>query len=130
MAIQRFEDIEAWQLARQLTRAIYQHTKKPLFSHDYGLKDQIRRAAGSTMHNIAEGFDAESNAEFMRFLRYSKPSCSEVQSQLYIALDEKYLNPTDFEALYELTGKTRAAIHGFITYLVRYESTRSTGCKP
>jgi four helix bundle protein len=57
------------------------------------------------MHTIAEGFDAESNAEVMRSPRYSKRSCSEVQSQLYIALDEKYLNPTDFEALYELTGK-------------------------
>ncbi len=74
------------------------------------------------MHNIAEGFDAESNAEFMRFLRYAKRSCSEVQSQLYIALDEKYINPTDFTSLYELTGKTRAAIHGFIKYLTKYEA--------
>ncbi len=77
------------------------------------------------MHNVAEGFDAESNAEFIRFLRYAKRSCSEVQSQLYIALDEEYLNPTEFETLYILAGKTRAAIHGFIKYLIRYESSQT-----
>ncbi len=76
------------------------------------------------MHNIAEGFDAESNAEFVRFLRYAKRSCSEVQSQLYIALDEKYLSPTEFETLYSLAGQTRAAIHGFIKYLIQYETTQ------
>ncbi len=63
MKIKRFEDIEAWQLARELTRKVYRLTKKPGFTRDYGLKRQIQKAAGSSMHNIAEGFDSESNAE-------------------------------------------------------------------
>ena len=67
MKIERFEDIEAWQLARELTRKVYCLTKQPKFVQDYGLKSQIQNAAGSSMHNIAEGFDSESNAEFVRF---------------------------------------------------------------
>ncbi len=84
MKIERFEDIEAWQLARELTRKVYRLTKKPGFAKDYGLKRQIQDAAGSSMHNIAEGFDSETNAEFIRFLRYAKRSCTEVQSELYV----------------------------------------------
>jgi four helix bundle protein len=72
MKIKRFEDIEAWQLARELARKVYRLTKKPKFAKDYGLKSQIQDAAGSSMHNIAEGFDSETNAEFIRFLRYAK----------------------------------------------------------
>ena len=88
MRIDRFENIEAWQLARELTRKVYQLTKKPKFSKDYGLKDQIRAAAGSSMHNIAEGFDSKTNPDFIRFLGYAQRSCTEVQSELYVALDE------------------------------------------
>ena len=69
MKIEKFEDIDAWQLARELTRNIYRLTKKPMFTKDYGLKKQIQDAAGSSMHNIAEGFDSETNPEFIRFLR-------------------------------------------------------------
>ena len=72
MKIKRFEDIEAWQLARELTRKVYRLTKNPGFVKDYGLKKQIQDAAGSSMHNIAEGFDSETNVEFIRFLRYAK----------------------------------------------------------
>ena len=75
LKIEQFEDIEAWQLARKLTRKVYRLTKKPGFAKDYGLKKQIQDAAGSSMHNIAEGFDSETNAEFIRFLRYAKRSC-------------------------------------------------------
>ena len=92
MKIERFEDIEAWQLARELTRKVYCLTGKSRFAKDYGLKNQIQDAAGSSMHNIAEGFDSETNAEFIRFLRYAKRSCSEVQSELYVALDEGYIS--------------------------------------
>ena len=67
MKIERFEDIEAWQLARELTRKVYQLTKKPRFARNFGLKGQIRDAAGSSMHNIAEGFDSETNPEFYSF---------------------------------------------------------------
>ena len=125
MGIERFEDIEAWKLARKLTREVYRLTNKPRFSKDYGLTNQIQDAAGSSMHNIAEGFDAETNPEFIRFLRYAKRSCTEVQSELYVALDEKYITEDEFEDAYELAGKTRAAIRGFINYLVKFEEDKS-----
>ena len=121
MKIERFEEIEGWVLARELTGIIYQLTKKSLFSTDFGLKNQIREAAGSIMHNIAEGFDSESNIEFIRFLRYAKRSCSEVQSQLYLAKDQGYITSEEFDLTYELTGKTRSKIRGFINYLRNFE---------
>jgi len=64
LKIERFEDIEAWQLSRELTVKVYGLTKKAMFARDFGLKGQIQDTAGSSMHNIAEGFDAETNAEF------------------------------------------------------------------
>jgi len=122
MKIERFEDIEAWQLARELTRKVYHLTKKARFSRDYGLKRQIQEAAGSAMHNTAEGFDSETNAEFVRFLRYAKRSCTEVQSELYVALDEEYVSKDEFEDVYEQARRARAAIRGFINYLRKYET--------
>lgn len=116
-AIERFEDIKAWQIARDLTARVYTATKTEGFSRDYGLKDQITRAAGSVMHNIAEGFDSESRAEFVRFLGYAKRSCTEVQSELYVALDQKYIDDATFAVLYNMSGESRAAIRGFIKYL-------------
>jgi four helix bundle protein len=80
MRVDRFEDIEAWQLARELCRKVYKLTKKDRFARDFGLVRQVQSAAGSSMHNIAEGFDSEANPEFIRFLRYAKRSCTEVQS--------------------------------------------------
>ena len=117
MKIESFEDIEAWQLARELTRNVYQLTGKERFAKDYGLKGQIQDSAGSSMHNIAEGFDSETNAEFIRFLRYAKRSCTEAQSQLYVALDCEYITLQEFESVYQLAGRTRATIRGFINYL-------------
>ena len=130
MNIKRFEDIEAWQLARELTRKVYRLTKKPRFEKDYGLKKQIQDAAGSSMHNIAEGFDSETNPEFIRFLRYAKRSCTEVQSELYVALDEEYISSGEFEDAYELARRTRAAVRGFITYLKKYEGRKATNREP
>ena len=140
MRIERFEDIDAWQpvespsavssepnglqverLARELTRKVYGLTKKAKFSRDFGLKGQIQDAAGSTMHNIAEGFDSETNPEFIRFLRYAKRSCTEVQSELYVALDQQYITNTEFQDVYDHAGRTRAAIRGFIKYLIAYK---------
>ncbi len=118
MRITRFEDIQAWQLARELTVKVYKLTKGKAFSRDFGLKGQIQNAAGSSMHNIAEGFDAESNPEFIRFLRYAKRSCTEVQSELYVALDQEYITTDEFQDVYDHAGKTRAAIRGFIKYLL------------
>jgi four helix bundle protein len=122
MKISRFEDIEGWQLARELTRKVYRLTQKQDFARDYGLKQQIQAAAGSSMHNIAEGFDSETNAELIRFLRYAKRSCTEVQSELYVALDEAYISKVEFDDTYEQARRTRAAIRGFINYLNKHKS--------
>lgn len=130
MKIERFEDIEAWQLARELTRKVYSLTKKPEFAKDYGLKKQIQNAAGSSMHNIAEGFDAETNPEFIRFLRYAKRSCTEVQSELYLALDEKYISSNEFKETYELASRTRAAVRGFINYLKKFKQQNKVISEP
>jgi four helix bundle protein len=130
MKIVQFEDIEAWQLARELARKVYRLTKKPRFAKDYGLKRQIQDAAGSSMHNIAEGFDSETNAEFIRFLRYAKRSCTEVQSELYLALDEEYISTDEFKDVYEQARKTRAAVYGFIKYLKKYEENKTTNREP
>lgn len=119
MKIERFEDIEGWQIARKLTRMVYEVSRQGEFVRDYGLKDQIQRAAGSVMHNIAEGFDGGSNAEFIKFLRYSQRSASEVQSQLHIALDLNYITQEQFEHLYEPASHARSKVGGFIAYLQR-----------
>ena len=121
MRIDRFEDIEAWQLARELTCNVYSITKKSQFARDFGLRGQIQNAAGSSMHNIAEGFDSETNPEFICFLRYAKRSCTEVQSELYVALDQQYITKTEFQDVYDLAGRTRAVIRGFIKYLQTYQ---------
>ena len=130
MRIKRFEDIEAWQLARELARKVYRLTKKPRFEKDYGLKRQIQDAAGSSMHNIAEGFDSETNAEFIRFLRYAKRSCTEVQSELYLALDEEYISADEFKDVYEQARRTRATTYGFIKYLKQYKENKTTNREP
>lgn len=88
------------------------------FARDFGLKDQITRAAGSAMHNIAEGFDGGSNAEFTKFLRYAQRSCTEVKSQLYVALDRRYISQAQFDQVYELAEKAHAKIGAFIRYLL------------
>ena len=130
MKIKQFEDIEAWQLARELTRKVYCLTKKPGFAKVYGVKRQIQDAAGSSMHNIAEGFDSETKAEFIRFLRYAKRSCTEVQSELYVALDEEYISSNEFKDVYEQARRTRAAVRGFINYLKKYENRKVTNLEP
>lgn len=124
MKITRFEDINAWQLARELTQKVYGLTNKPNFSKDFSLKNQIRDAAGSAMHNIAEGFDSDSNKEFIRFLRYSKRSCTEVQSELYLAIDALYITNLEFEEVYAQADETRAAVKGFINYLKKFEASK------
>ena len=108
-------------MARELTCKVYGLTKKAKFARDFGLKRQIQDAAGSSMHNIAEGFDSETNPEFVRFLRYSKRACTEVQSEFYVALDKQYITSAEFQDVYDHSGRTRAIIRGFIKYLLAYE---------
>jgi four helix bundle protein len=127
MKIGRFEEIESWQLARELTKKIYSLTSKGKLARDYGLSRQVQNAAGSAMHNIAEGFDSDTSAEFIRFLRYAKRSCSEVQSELYVALDQKYISEAEFKDIYDHAGRTRATIRGFIKYLLAYTKKSPQG---
>ena len=124
MSIERFEDIRAWQKARDLTRLIYAATKNPGFAKDIRLRDQIRGASGSVMANIAEGFDSRSNAEFTRFLGYARRSASEVQSHLYIALDEGHITQEQFHAAYQLADETKGLIGGFIRYLAKHPNIK------
>lgn len=117
MKINKFEDIEAWRKSRELTKVIYNISSKINFSRDFGLKEQIRRATVSVMSNIAEGFDSGFKAEFARFLSMSRRSASEVQSQLYVALDQSYIDQNEFNLLYNNTEEIRKMITGFIKYL-------------
>ena len=117
MRIKRFEDLECWQESRGLTRVVYGYTKRTGFSKDFRLSDQITGAAISIMNNISEGFDARSANDFVRFLTYSRRSCSEVQNCLYIALDQHYVDPDEFQAVYNLCRKIRKIIDGLIRYL-------------
>jgi four helix bundle protein len=95
--ISRFEDLVAWQRARDLTRKVYELTSDSLFARDWALRDQIRRASVSVMSNIAEGFERGGRSEFHQFLVIAKASCAEVRSQLYVALDAGYLSNQRFE---------------------------------
>jgi four helix bundle protein len=111
--VKRFEEIQAWQEARKLTKQIYQLTRSGHFVRDFGMRDQIQRAAVSTMTNIAEGFDCTSKIEFARFLGYSTRSAVEVQSLLYAALDVGYITQDVFDANYEQARKTKALTGAF-----------------
>jgi len=115
--IKRFEDITAWQRAREVVKSIYEITSKESFAKDYSLKDQIRRASISVMSNIAEGFSRQTDREFIQFPHVAKGSASEVQSQLYVALDLKYISEATFKELYELLEETIRLISGFVRYL-------------
>ena len=117
MKIKQFEEINSWIEARELTKSIYQITASNAFVTDFGLIDQMRRAAVSIMANISEGFDSQSNDEFIRFLIYARRSCSEVQSHLYVALDQKYISQDVFCELYEKSTYTAKLINALITYL-------------
>lgn len=115
--IEKFEDIEAWKEARRLTQDIYRVTKAKAFARDIGLREQLQRASVSVMANIAEGFDCGSDREFVKFLGYSMRSTSELQSHLYVALDQEYLSRESFSRLYMRSIKVKNLIGGFIRYL-------------
>ena len=117
MNYKRFEELPCWQRARQLCREVYSIINQGEFRRDYSLRDQIWKSAGSVMDNIAEGFDDGSTAEFVRFLAYSQRSCSEVQSQLYRALDCRYISQEQFQTTYDLSSECRKQIKGFRKYL-------------
>ena len=114
---QKFEDIAAWQRARELTKDIYTLTSKGEFSRDFGLKDQIRRASVSIMSNIAEGFERSGTGEFGYFLATAKGSAGEVRSQLYVALDQQYISSPTFAQLNSSVTEISKMVAGLMMYL-------------
>ena len=117
MKIKNFEDIEAWKEARNLNKLIYQITTRDPFKKDFGLTGQIQRASITVMANIAEGFDRQSDKEFIHYLNIASSSASEIQSDLYAALDLAYIREEKFKTLYDQTTKVKKLINGFIAYL-------------
>ena len=131
-SLERFEDIVAWRKARELVKEVYDLTSRDTFSRDYGLRDQIRRAALSVMSNIAEGFGRGGNKEFIRFLCIAKGSAHEVRSEFYAALDAGHIQSKEFDSLYQLCEETERLIAGFIRYLQQcpYRGEAFKGAKP
>jgi four helix bundle protein len=124
-AITRFEEIESWKTSRQLTLLVYKFSEQGAFAKDYGLKDQIRRAAVSVMSNIAEGFESRTNVQFVNYLGHAKASSGEVRSQLYVAADLNYISQEQFSEAYELADKSSRQIRRFIEYLEKNAGNRS-----
>lgn len=115
--IKNFEDIEAWQKARELSRAVYACSGKGAFARDYALRDQIRRSVISIISNIAEGFERGGSAEFSQFLAIAKGSAGEVEAQLYIALDQGYITEEEFNSIRAMASSTKKLVSGFMNYL-------------
>jgi four helix bundle protein len=116
-SITRFEEIIAWQKARVLVREVYLVCAGTRLSKDFGLKDQIRRAAVSAMTNIAEGFGRKTDGDFAHFLDVARASALEVESLLYVARDLEYIQESEFEKIYGLSEETVSLISGFTSYL-------------
>ncbi len=115
--IKRFEDLKVWQKARELSKEVYKITKEGEFAKNFGFKNQIRDSSGSSMDNIAEGFERSGNKEFMQFLYIVKGSTGEVRSQLYRAIDQNYITKKQFDNIYILAIQTSKLIGGLINYL-------------
>ncbi|MCK6539640.1 MAG: four helix bundle protein [Anaerolineales bacterium] len=115
--ITRFEEIEAWKTARQLTNKVYELSNQTGFNRDFGLRDQIRRAGVSAMSNIAEGFESRTDVQFINYLGMAKASAGEVRAQLYVALDQKYIAEEQFKEAYSLAESCARQIAKFIAYL-------------
>ena len=121
MNYKKFEELPCWKRARELCSIVFDLINEGKFRTDFSLKNQLWAATGSVMDNIAEGFDDGSTREFIRFLGYSQRSCGEVQSQLYRALDCKYISQSQFNEVYEIAADCRKQIKGFRKYLRSYD---------
>ena len=115
--ISKFEDIEAWQLAREMTKTIYAISNDGAFARDFGLRDQIRRASVSIMSNIAEGFERGGDKEFFQFVSLAKGSSGEVRAQLYVALDAGYIDQQTFSRLSDMATQINRMLAGLMKYL-------------
>lgn len=119
--IQRFEDLEAWKISREVAKEVYRVSQNERFAKDFGLKDQIRRSSVSIMSNIAEGFERDGDKEFLQFLSIAKGSAGEARSQLYVALDQNYISESDFELIYAKLTEASRIISGLSKYLRQSE---------
>jgi four helix bundle protein len=117
--IKRFEDMDAWQTARALTKTVYQLTANGTFSRDFGLKDQMQRASVSIMSNIAEGFESRTEILFLEFLGRAKGSAGELRAQFYVAQDAGYISQDQFQSIQDQCAKCSAQISRFMDYLKR-----------
>jgi S23 ribosomal protein. len=115
--IKNFEDLKAWQKARELAGCVYVLTRKQKFARDFGLCNQTQGAEGSTMHNIAEGFESGYDPEFARFLKMARRSAGEVQSELYLALDADFITQEELKKAYDLAVDFKKLINDMISYL-------------
>ncbi len=116
-AIQRFEEIKAWQTARQLSRLVYTLSGRNAFARDFGLRDQIRRASVSILSNIAEGFESQTRILFISYLHRAKGSAAELRAQSYVALDAGYIEPRDFDRIQKMSDTCGRQLRRFIDYL-------------
>ena len=119
--IEKFQDLEAWKMARKITKEIYDISKQDKFSRDFALVNQIRRTSISILSNIAEGFERNGDKEFLQFLSIAKASNAEVYAQLYVALDQQYIDNTKFKEIAEDLEETGRIIGGLMKYLHQSE---------
>ena len=120
----RFEELEVWQKAKELTNLIYRVSSSGALSRDFGLRDQMRRAAVSIMSNIAEGFESQTQATFIQYLGHAKGSAGELRSQLYIAVEQNYITQDDFNSAISLAESCSKQLARFIQYLESQPNAR------
>ena len=126
MIIEKFEDLEIWQLSRNLTKKIYILTGSGPFNKDFRFRDQIRASAGSVMDNIAEGFGRGGNKELINFLAIARGSNEETRSQLYRAIDNAFITQDEFNEAMKNADEITKKISSFVLYLKHseYKGTR------
>ncbi|MGC8960591.1 MAG: four helix bundle protein [Chloroflexia bacterium] len=127
--IRHFEEIEAWQTARQLTNLVYDLSDRGPFARDFGLRDQMRRAGVSILSNIAEGFESRTKALFVDFLGRAKGSAGELRAQAYIALDRGYISQAQFGQVHDLADKVVRQLANLMAYLKAQPRSRRSGAK-
>jgi four helix bundle protein len=123
--IDKFEDLIAWQKARELTKEVYQISQKGAFARDFGLSGQIQRASVSIMSNVAEGFERGGRSEFHQFLSVAKASCAEVRSLLYVALDVKYIDKTKFSKIMDKAKEVGRVVGGLRASVEKQKKAQS-----